>query len=446
MSELLGLAERIAGQALPGEQLEAYVARGRSTSVRAYRGEVEALTQAESAGVGVRVVVDGRQGFASAGTLDEGVIADTLAEARDNARFGEPDPWYGLAEPDGVAPPSLELYRPSVAAIPTARKVELAIELERLVTAGDPRIIGVRTASYGDGAGEAAVATSTGIAVASRATSCWLSASALAADGGETQTGHGVDVGRDLDSLDLEATAAEAVSRATRMLGARKAPSQRLTVVLEPRVTAAFLGIIGGMLSGERVLKGRSPFADRLGEEIASPLLTLVDDATDPRSLGADTHDGEGLATRRIPLIGSGVLRSFLHDTYTARRAGAVSTASAVRGYASTPAVGAHALQIEPGTRSAAEVLAEAGDGLLVQSVSGLHSGVNPVSGDFSVGVEGLRIRGGELAEPVREVTIASALQRMLRDVVAVGADLEWEHDGTAGVSLALRDVSLSGS
>src|SRR5690606_29904620 len=157
------------------------------------------------------------------------------------------------------------------------------------------------------------------------------------------------------------------------------------------------------------------------------PLVTLTDDPTDPESLGAAPHDAEGVPTRRVPLIGEGVLRSFLHNVYTGRRAGTGTTGSAVRGgYASTPATGARALSLTPGTMSPDELLRAAGTAVYVQSVSGLHSGTNPVSGDFSVGAEGLMVRDGELAEPVRELTIASTLPRMLRDVVAVGSDRVW--------------------
>ncbi len=230
------------------------------------------------------------------------------------------------------------------------------------------------------------------------------------------------------------------------MLGARQPKSQRLTVVLDPRVAAAFLSIVGGTLTGERVLKGRSPFADRMGDAIASPMLTLLDDATNPLSLGADSHDGEGLATRPSTLIDGGRLTTFLHNSYSARRASTVSTGSAVRGYSSRPGVGCLALIPGAGTLSADELYAHVGEGLLVQEVTGLHSGVNAVSGDFSVGAEGVMIRGGVLAEPVREMTIASTLQRMLLDVVAVGGDLEWLPGGDAGVSVAIGDVSLSGS
>jgi len=202
---------------------------------------------------------------------------------------------------------------------------------------------------------------------------------------------------------------------------------------------------VSAMLNGESVLKGRSPFADRVGDAIASPLLHVVDDPTDPESLGADTHDGEGLANRRIALIDGGVLQRFLHNSYTARRANTASTASAVRGYRSTPGVGAQALAVAPGHGTLDELVAQVQHGVLVQSMSGLHSGVNTISGDFSVGIQGLMIRNGSLAEPAREATVASTVQRLLLDIRAVGADVERTPGGTTASSMVIDDVTLSG-
>jgi PmbA protein len=444
--ELLDLASKVAAEAGAGEQVEAFVGSSTSTSVRVHGGEIESLTQASSTGIGVRVVVDGRQGFAYAGSLDPAVIAEVLADARDNARYAEPEEWVGLAEPDGVVPPEIDLWRDALAGMPTDRKVALALELERAVKARDPRITGVRVASWGDGSGVGAVATSTGIAVAGRSTFCHLSVQALATDGDETKTGYGVSVGREPADVDLDEAAGDAVERATRLLGAVQPASGTVTLVLEPQMAAMLLGVVAGTLNGESVLKGRSPFADRVGEAIASPLVTLVDDPTDPESLGADAHDGEGLATRRIPLIEGGVLRGFLHNTMTGRRAGVPSTASAVRGFRSTPGVGAQALAITPGQGTLDELVAGVDHGVLVQSMSGLHSGVNPVSGDFSVGVEGLMLRGGARAEPIREATVASTLQRLLLDVAAVGGEREWTPGGTGAAAFVIPGVTLSGT
>jgi PmbA protein len=445
VTDLLSLAEGLAGRAQPGEQVEVYVSRSRTTTIRVYGGAVESLTQASPAGVGIRVVADGRQGFASAGTLDPAFLAETLLEARDNAGVAAPDAANGLPDPDGVDPVELDLRRPAVASTPTEAKVDLALGLERAVLGGDPRIRGVRVAAYGDADAEAALASTTGVRAAGASTTCHLSVSALAGEGAGTQTGYAVDAGREPDDLDLDATAAEAVARSTRMLGARQPASRRVTAVLEPAVTAAFVGLIGSTLNGESVLKGRSPFAGRVGQRVAAEGLTLVEDPTEPASLGAGRYDGEGLACRRSLLLARGTLHGFLHNTWSARRSGAASTASAVRGYATTPGVGASALAVTPGPLDRDELFRQVGDGVLIQEVSGLHSGVNPVSGDFSVGAEGLVLRHGEPAEPFREATIASTIQRMLLDVVAIGADLAWRPGGTGAVSLAIADVALAG-
>ena len=194
------------------------------------------------------------------------------------------------------------------------------------------------------------------------------------------------------------------------------------------------------------MLKGRSLFANREGQTVAAPAVTLISDPTEPSAFGAGRYDGEGLARRRVALIDGGALRGFLYDSYSGRRSGKASTGSASRTYASMPTVGAAALTLAPGPKSPTELIAEICDGVYVQDVSGLHSGVNPVSGDFSVGATGLVIRDGAFAEPFREATIASTLQRMLLDVAAVGADHRWLPSGPAWVTLVITDVSLGGS
>ena len=268
----------------------------------------------------------------------------------------------------------------------------------------------------------------------------------MAVADGETQIGFSHDAHRDPELLDLARVADEAVDRSTRLLGAVKPGSGRLTIVLEPRLSLTLLGIVSGMLAGDVVVKGRSPFADRVGEAIASPVLHLVDDPTMPESLGAEEVDGEGQACRRNDLVVDGVLSGFLRDTYTGRRTGLGSTASAVRGARSLPGVGAQVLVMRAGSDSLEDLIAGVDNGLLVNSFTGLHSGVNAVSGDFSVGADGLMIRDGTLAEPVRELTVASTIQRLLLDVEAIGADLEWLPSGHAAASMVIPDVSVSGA
>ncbi|HXW38914.1 MAG TPA: TldD/PmbA family protein, partial [Acidimicrobiales bacterium] len=424
MSDLAALAERVVRQAKGGEEIEAYVARGHDVEVRVYEGEVESLSSATTSGIGVRVLAsDGsegsRLGFAWAGALDDDVIASTLAEARDNASFATPDPDVVFATPDGVGAAELDLWDPSVAEVSTDAKVAMALDLERRVRGSDPRIRQVLSADYGDERVEVALASTTGVRSVTRRTAAFLSASAIAGEGADSHTGVGYSVARGFGGLDTDRAAADAVLRSCRMLGAKKVPSDRVTVIFDPRVVSTLLSVISSALSGEAVVKGRSFFAGRIGEKVATGSFTLVEDPTDPRAFSAAAYDAEGLACRRTVLIDSGALQGFLYDTVSARRAGTASTGSAVRGgYAGTPGPGCRALVLQPGHHDQTAILAAVGEGVFVQSVTGVHSGVNPVSGDFSVGVEGLMVRDGELAEPVREVTVASTLQRMLQSVL----------------------------
>ena len=446
LDELLDIGDRVVARAHDDEQVEAIVVNEVDTEIRVYEGDIESFTSATSQGIGIRVIRDRRQGFAWAGSLDPDVIDSTLAEARDNAEFGSVDPDLALAEPDGVAPADLDLYDESVLTFATDDKIQIALDVERMAQAGDPRVVLVESTDYADSISEAAVVTTTGIRVGGRDSGCYVAASVIAGDDDETQIGFGYSVDRNPAALDLDKAASMAVERSTRLLGATKPPTGRMTIVLDAMVTAQFVAIIGSTLSGEALLKGRSLFADRVGEQVASPLITLVDDPTNPKAFTASEADGEGLATRRNLLIDDGVLSMFVHNSYTGRRSGTASTGNAVRGYSSTPGAGPIALALTPGEREQAEIIAGIDDGVLIQGVSGLHSGVNPVSGDFSTGADGLRIRNGELTEPLREFTIGSTLQRMLLDVLEVGGDLDWLPSSAAGLSLVVGDVTLSGA
>jgi PmbA protein len=222
-------------------------------------------------------------------------------------------------------------------------------------------------------------------------------------------------------------------------------------VVFSDRVAASFAGFIGGTLCADAVQRGRSPFAGRLGEEVASAALTLTDDATDPAGLNSSPFDAEGEPRSVTPLIEAGTLAAYLHDSYTARRQGegTRSTASASRsGYRSPPSVSTSNLVVTPGESSLEELLAEAGDGMYVTDVAGLHSGVNPVSGTFSVGATGRLIAGGELAAPADEFTIASDLQSMLKAIIAVGSASRWVPFGgsVSTPALLIGEMAVGGS
>jgi PmbA protein len=404
---------------------EAWAEEGVSRRIRVYDGEVESLSDAGGRGVGVRAFVDGRSGYAFGTDLSEPGLLEVARAARGAAEAADPDEHGGLPEEfgttriDGLASEAMRGWS-------TERKVELTLGVERSAR-GRPGVTQVENAVYSDAEGSVALANSRGFAAGYDATQAWAYASAFAGEGADLMTGMGVGLGRDPDALDPDAIGAEAADRAVALVGARQPESRRCPVVLDAFVAASFVGFIGSMLSADAVQRGRSLFADREGDEVADPALALADDSTDSEGPASAPFDGEGSPSRRTPLIEGGRLLGFLYDVRTARRAGRATTGNARRGsYRSPPSVGTGNLVLQPGASSLEELFRQAGEGLYVTDVAGLHSGVNPVSGTFSVGASGQLIEGGEPGSPVRELTIASDLLSMLRAVRAVGSEARW--------------------
>jgi PmbA protein len=400
---------------------EAWTEESVSRRVRVYAGEVESLSDAGGRGVGVRAFVNGRSGYAFGTDLTEPGLLEVAKAARDAAEAADPDEHDGLPDEFGTSPVD-GLASDAMSGWSTEDKVELTLAVR-----ARPGVTQVENAVYSDAEGSVALANSRGFAAGYDATQAWAYASAFAGEGADLMTGMGIDLGRDPGALDPDAIGAEAADRALALVGARQPESRRCPVVLDAFVAASFLGFIGSMLSADAVQRGRSLFADHEGDEIADPVLALADDATNPEGPASAPFDGEGSPTRRTPLIGGGRLLTFLFDVRTARRGGRATTGNASRGsYRSPPSVGTGNLVLDPGEKSLEELFQVAGDGLYVTDVAGLHSGVNPVSGTFSVGASGLLIEGGERGTPVRELTIASDLVSMLKSVRAVGSESRW--------------------
>jgi PmbA protein len=447
--DLEAVAERAVAAAVDAGagDADAWVEESTSRQIRVYEGAVESLTDAGGRGVGVRAFLDGRWGYAYGTDLTESGVASVARAAQATAAIADEDEHAGLPERSGITPVE-GLSSPGFGRWSTERKVELALAVERAARAR-PGISQVEDTLYGDAEGRAALANTRGFSAAYETTAAWAWSSAFAGEGEDLMTGLGVQQGRDPDALDPEAVGAEAAERALALRGARQPRSRRCPVVLDPFVAASFLGLIGGTLSADAVQRGRSLFAGREGQEVATEALRLADDATDPEGPASAPFDGEGSPTRRTALIEGGRLASFLFDWRTARKADRETTGNAGRGsYRTPPSVGTTNLVLDPGDAGVEELLRLAGDGLYVTDVAGLHSGVNPVSGTFSVGATGRLIEGGELGAPVRELTIASDLVSMLRDVRAVGSATRWVPFGGSvkAAPVLIGEMAISGA
>ncbi len=450
MTELSAVARRAVEATVDAgaSDAEAYVSREAGREVRVHGGEVESLTAATQTGVGVRAWLGHRVGYAYGTDLSDAGVAAIAARAAEAAGVADEDEFAAPPAPAEIeALPGLS--DPSIAEWDTGRAAELALRVERTALESDPRLVAVETAVYADADERAAIASSAGVAGEYESSSCYAYLQALAEGEGARETGLGFGLARGPRGLDPEAIGAEGAQRALAIVGAGKPAARACPVVLDETVAASFAGLIGGGLSAKAVQRGRSPFAGRLGEEVASSAFVLHDDGRDPQGPASAPFDGEGVPRRRTALIEDRRLRSYLYDTYTANREGASSTGSAARqGYRSLPSVSTSNLMVAPGSHSLEELLAQAGEGIYVTDVAGLHSGVNPVTGVFSVGASGRTIRAGRLAEPVREFTIAGELVAMLGAVSAAGAEPRWVPFGgsVSTPPLLIAEMAISGS
>jgi PmbA protein len=420
------------------------IGEGTEFSVTVRKGEIETLKDAGSKALGIRVFVGRRTASTYTSDFSEAALDTLVRETVAMARVTGEDPAAGLPEETTPAEEiDLGLHDPSVAAFPPAERIERARRAEAAALAV-PGITNSQGASWGSGEGFVLLANTLGFMGSYRTSTASFSVTPQAEKDGQMERDYWYTVGRGLSELDAPETVGEkAAERTLRRLGARQVPTAEVPVVFDPETAAEILGTVFGALSGYAVFRDATFLKDRIGQQVASPLVTLIDEGRRPRGFGSRPFDGEGQRTRRnVPLEG-GVLRHFLCDSYSARKIGARSTGSARRGIGGGPSVGAGNLYFEPGTSSPEEILAGVDRGLYVTDLIGF--GVDLVSGDYSQGAVGHWIEKGRLVHPVHEVTIAGNLKQMLLDVDAMGTDLEWR-GSSASPTLRIKRMTVSGS
>ncbi len=427
---------------------EGYAEDSTGREIRVWGGEVESLTESAQRGLGVRAWLEGRVGYSYGTDLAEAGIEEIVASAVEAARAADPDE-HAAAPEGGEAAPELDgIVDVSIDEWPTVDKVELALAAERAAL-GAEGVSNVEQTIYSEESSSVAIATSAGTSGAYRSTIAYAYLQAHAGEQDGVESGLGFGVARGPAELDPEAIGGEAAGRASSMLGATKPASRAAPVLLDPTVAASLIGLIGGTLSADAVQRGRSPFAGRLGTRVGSESLDLLDDGLAEGGLASAPFDAEGVPHRRTSLIAGGELKTFLYDTYTARRDGESSTGNASRsGYRSPPTVSPSNLLVAEGERSFDELLVDADGGIYITDVTGLHSGVNPVSGTLSVGASGIEISGGELGEPVSEFTIGSDLISMLEGVRATASEARWVPFGGSvrTPAILIGEMAISGT
>jgi PmbA protein len=431
---------------------EAAVREGDEFSVNVRLGQVETLKDSGSRGLGLRVFLGKRSASASTSDLTAEGIRQLVDGALDLAKITEEDPCSGLAESGefGSVPGDLRLYDEDVYSLPGAERIEWARRAEAAALAADPRITNSDGGSFQAATGRKALANSRGFVGGYRSSYAGVAVSPIAEDvDGSKQVDGWWSGARRLSDLESpESIGKEAARRTLRRLGARRVPTQRVPIVFAPEVAGSLLGSIFEAASGDVIWRGASFLAGRLGEQIASDNLTLVDDntmllPTGMGGFGTSPFDGEGLPSLRTVVVEQGVLRNYLLNTYTARKLGMKSTHNAARGLAGTPGIGCGNLYLEPGTQTQDQIIGDVPAGLYVTSLMGF--GVNVVTGDYSRGATGLWIENGALTHAVEEITVAGNLAEMLLNVTAIGNDLEFR-GAIASPTLRIDGMTIAGA
>ena len=429
-TDLKGLAQDLVGRAMSAgaTAAECAIREGDEFSTLVRLGQVETLKEAGSKSIGVRVFFGKRAASTYSSDFSREGLDRMLKSALELAKITSEDPFGGIPEADqlGSLKGDLDLYSADVYSLPGEERINYARRAEKAALDYDPRIKNSDGGSFDAATGRRILANSNGFVGEYRRSYCSVAAVPIAqTDEGAMQRDYWYSVSRNLAKLESpEEVGRVAAQRTIRRLGARKVKTAHVPVVFDPLVANSILGHIFEGVNGDSVYRGASFLAGKLGEKIAADRVTVIDDGTMVGGFGTSPFDGEGIPTRRTVVIENGLLKSYLLNTYTAKKLGLQTTANASRGLAGTPGIGAGNYFLQPGTKTPQQLIGEIQDGLYVTEFLG--HGANLVTGDYSRGASGLWISGGELAYPVEEITVAGNLKDMFNNISEIANDLEF--------------------
>jgi PmbA protein len=430
-------------------QADVLLVQGDDREVKVRGTEIEFVKQAQERGLGIRVLVDGKEGrrtaIVSTSDLAPDAVARMAEEAVALARATAADPIAGLPE-GGFAEdlPDLQLIDPSDANVSLDARIEEARRAEEAARSTDPRIVNSEGSQASSGTAQVVYANSLGFLGSYASGSHGLFSEPIAREGESMQRDYWMTAGRRLADLeDAASVGRRAAERAIRRLGARRVPTCEVPVIFDSITAPSLIGQVASCTSGYSIYRESSFLADQLGSTIAAESVTITDDGRLPGGLGSKPFDGEGQPTRRNVLVENGVLRTWLLDHYSGQKLGMTSTGSAARGTGSAPRVGTTNLWLEPGQHTLDEMIAELDRGLVVTELIGM--GFNPTTGDYSRGAAGLWVENGEVVHPVEEITIAGHFGDMLRSIDRIGSELVWR-GRTASPPLRIATMTVAGA
>jgi PmbA protein len=447
-TDLKALAQDIVQRAMQAgaTAAECVIREGDEFSTLVRLGEVETLKESGSKSIGVRVFNGKRAASTHSSDFTASGLDRMLKSAIELAKITSEDPFSGIPEPSqlGALSGDLDLFSTDVYSLPGEERIAYARRAEKAALDFDTRIKNSEGGSFDAATGHKILANSHGFVGEFRRSYCSVAAIPIAQDEkGGMQRDYWFSVARSLDRLESpEHVGKIAAQRTLRRLGARKVKTQEVPIIFDPLVANSILGHIFEGVNGDSVYRGASFLAGKLGEKIAASQVTVIDDGTMVGGFGTSPFDGEGIPTRRTVVIENGVLKSYVLNTYTAKKLGLQTTANASRGLAGTPGIGPGNYFLQPGARTPQQLIGDVKEGLYVTEFLGM--GVNLVTGDYSRGASGIWITGGELTYPVEEITVAGNLKDMFLNISEIANDLEFR-GSVASPTIRIDGLTVGG-
>ena len=417
---------------------------GFNTTVRL--GNIERLQQSTSKGLGLRVIKNGAMANTFTTDFNGKAVQDLARETMEIVKISNADQHNGLAPKEllGEYKGKLLMYDESIEKLSPERKIEFVKAAEDAGLKYDKRITNGRGTSWNDSRSQITLANSDGFIGQYKTTGASVSVSLLAEENGVKQTDGWFTFGRYFNTLaSPKEVGEEAARRTISKLGGRKIKSAVVPVVVDPQVASNLVSQVFGAASGGSIYRRSSFLVEKVGQTIASPLVTIIDDATIADGIASRPFDGEGVKTSQITILEKGVLKSYICDAYSARRLNLKPTGNASRGYQSTPGVGSTNLYMKNGDTDPKDIIKSVKNGLYLTAMFG--SGMNSVTGDFSQGATGFWIENGEITYPVQEITIAGNVLKALQNVKVVGNDLSFKLGSTASPTLLISEMTVGG-
>lgn len=425
------------------EEFEIYFLSNLSSSMKIYQGKIENTSNNQNQGISFRGKIDGKMGYSYSESMEDEDIDFLINEAIENAYCIESlDPQFIYGEKSNYT--ETDTYSESIENLDSGMIKDFLVNMEKYALSLDERVKKVSFCSFAMGSGEKIIKNSKGLSLHSKDNISYVYLSVIAENNQVIKTGSEFEIGRDFSDFDYKKIAKSAVNKALNKLDTIKIEKTPNICVIENLAFSSLLGAMSNIFSAEAVQKNISKLKGKVGQEVASKIVTLVDDPFFEGGLGNSSFDDEGVPTSYKEIIENGVLKTYLYNLKTAHKDGVLSTGNGSKGsYKGTIGISFFNLYVKPSKTSFDEMIKDITEGIFITDFAGLHSGLNTISGDFSLAGEGFFIKNGKIGKALNQITISGNFFELLKNIKNIGNDLRFSFSAVGSPSIVVEGLKI---